>query len=207
MARGTVIIVVAGLLLAGCAQGSARTAASSSGYQLIQAQHQDCQGQGRSVGDVPGHSSLTTFTLTRSPKCSASVTQRTGSNDHPRLPPNAIETLVTLVTLVTAGELDSELPLLYSTIGGRMQAIEAARLANALARLSIGDRVRIGHAEAREETRYEDAREEVCRPDLPEAAPVRLPAHQEDASPSTSARPGGDCRPARRDRNARGARH
>jgi hypothetical protein len=63
-------------------------------------------------------------------------------NDHPRLPPNAIETLV---ALVTAGELDSELPLLYNTIGDRIQAIEAARLANALARLSIGDRVRIGH--------------------------------------------------------------
>jgi hypothetical protein len=63
-------------------------------------------------------------------------------NDHPRLPPNAIETLV---ALVTAGELDSELPLLYNTIGHRMEAIEAARLANALARLSIGDRVRIGH--------------------------------------------------------------
>ncbi len=64
------------------------------------------------------------------------------SNDHPRLPPNAIETLV---ALVTAGELDSELHLLYNTIGDRIEAIEAARLANALARLSIGDRVRIGH--------------------------------------------------------------
>jgi len=63
-------------------------------------------------------------------------------NDHPRLPPNAIETLV---ALVTAGELDSELHLLYNTIGDRIEAIEAARLANALARLSIGDRVRIGH--------------------------------------------------------------
>lgn len=63
-------------------------------------------------------------------------------NDHPRLPPNAIETLV---ALVTAGELDSELYLLYNTIGDRIEAIEAARLANALARLSIGDRVRIGH--------------------------------------------------------------
>jgi hypothetical protein len=64
-------------------------------------------------------------------------------NDHPRLPPNAIETLV---ALVTAGELDSELYLLYNTIGDRIEAIEAARLANALARLSIGDRVRSGHA-------------------------------------------------------------
>jgi hypothetical protein len=64
------------------------------------------------------------------------------SDDHPRLPPNAIETLV---ALVTAGELDSELHLLYNTIGDRIEAIEAARLANALARLSIGDRVRIGH--------------------------------------------------------------
>jgi len=63
-------------------------------------------------------------------------------NDHPRLPPNAIETLV---ALVTAGELDSELHLLYNTIGDRIEAIEAARLANALARLGIGDRVRIGH--------------------------------------------------------------
>jgi hypothetical protein len=63
-------------------------------------------------------------------------------NDHPRLPPNAIETLV---ALVTAGELDSELYLLYNTIGDRIEAIEAARLANALARLGIGDRVRIGH--------------------------------------------------------------
>jgi hypothetical protein len=63
-------------------------------------------------------------------------------NDHPRLPPNAIETLV---HLVTAGELDSELHLLYNTIGDRIEAIESARLANALARLSTGDRVRIGH--------------------------------------------------------------
>ena len=63
-------------------------------------------------------------------------------NDYPRLPPNAIETLV---ALVTAGELDSELHLLYNTIGDRIEAIEAARLANALARISIGDRVRIGH--------------------------------------------------------------
>jgi len=63
-------------------------------------------------------------------------------NDHPRLPPNAIETLV---HLVTAGELDSELHLLYNTIGDRIEAIEAARLANALARLSTGGRVRIGH--------------------------------------------------------------
>ncbi len=63
-------------------------------------------------------------------------------NGHPRLPPNAIETLV---ALVTAGELDSELHLLYNTIGDRIEAIAAARLANALARLSIGDRVRIGH--------------------------------------------------------------
>jgi hypothetical protein len=64
------------------------------------------------------------------------------AHDPPRLPPNAIETLV---ALVTAGELDSELHLLYNTIGDRIEAIEAARLANALARLSIGDRVRIGH--------------------------------------------------------------
>jgi hypothetical protein len=63
-------------------------------------------------------------------------------NDHPRLPPNAIETLV---ALVTAGELDSDLPLLYNTIGERLHTIQAARLANALARLGIGDRVRIGH--------------------------------------------------------------
>ncbi len=63
-------------------------------------------------------------------------------NGHPRLPPNAIETLV---ALVTAGELDSELRLLYNTISDRIEAIEAARLANALARLSLGDRVRIGH--------------------------------------------------------------
>jgi hypothetical protein len=46
MVRGAVIVVVAGLWLAGCAQGSAPRAASSSGYQLIQAQHQDCQQQG-----------------------------------------------------------------------------------------------------------------------------------------------------------------
>jgi hypothetical protein len=64
------------------------------------------------------------------------------SSDHPRLPPNAIETLV---ALVTAGELDSELHLLYNTIGDRIEAIEAARLANALARLTVGDRVHIGH--------------------------------------------------------------
>jgi hypothetical protein len=64
------------------------------------------------------------------------------AQEPPRLPPNAIETLV---ALVTAGELDSELHLLYNTIGDRIEAIESARLANALARLSIGDRVRIGH--------------------------------------------------------------
>ena len=58
-------------------------------------------------------------------------------DEHPRLPPNAIETLV---ALVTPGELDSELHLFYNTIGDRVEAIEAARLANALARLSIGDR-------------------------------------------------------------------
>ena len=63
------------------------------------------------------------------------------SQDHLRLPPNAIETLV---ALVTAGQLDSELHLLCNTIGDRIEAI-AARLANALARLSIGDRVLIGH--------------------------------------------------------------
>ena len=74
---------------------------------------------------------------------SAGPSRPTGppSNDHPRLPPNAIETLV---ALVTAGELDSELHLLYNTIGHRIEAIEAARLANALARLGIGDRVRMG---------------------------------------------------------------
>jgi transposase len=42
-------------------------------------------------------------------------------------------------------QYDSELHLLYNTIGDRIEAIEAARLANALARLSTGDRVRIGH--------------------------------------------------------------
>ena len=63
-------------------------------------------------------------------------------NEHPRLPPNAIETLV---ALVTAGELDSELYLLYNTVGDRIEAIAAARIANARARLSLGDRVRIGH--------------------------------------------------------------
>jgi hypothetical protein len=75
---------------------------------------------------------------------SASPPRPAGSapNDHPRLPPSAIETLV---ALVTAGELDGELHLLYNTIGDRIEAIEAARHANALARLSIGDRVRIGH--------------------------------------------------------------
>jgi hypothetical protein len=62
-------------------------------------------------------------------------------NDHPRLPPNAIETLV---VLVTAGQRGSDLPLLYNTIGERLHAIQAARFANALARLGIGDRVRIG---------------------------------------------------------------
>jgi hypothetical protein len=44
-------------------------------------------------------------------------------NDHPLLPPNAIETLV---ALVTAGELDGELHLLYNTIGDRIEAVEAA---------------------------------------------------------------------------------
>ncbi len=77
----------------------------------------------------------------QNPACSSRPADPT-PNDHPRLPPNAIETLV---ALVTAGELDSELYLLYNTIGDRIEAIEAARLANALARLSIGDRVRIGH--------------------------------------------------------------
>jgi hypothetical protein len=46
---------------------------------------------------------------------------------------------------VTAGVLGSELPLLYNTIGDRVEAIEATRLANALDRLCVGDRVRIGH--------------------------------------------------------------
>jgi hypothetical protein len=46
---------------------------------------------------------------------------------------------------VTPGELDSELHLLYNTFGDRIEAIEAARLANALTRLSIGDRVRSDH--------------------------------------------------------------
>jgi|SRR5215470_5189070 len=50
-----------------------------------------------------------------------------------------------LIALVTAGELDADLPLLYNTIGDRLHATEAARLDNALARFSIGDRVRIGH--------------------------------------------------------------
>jgi hypothetical protein len=77
-------------------------------------------------------------------RTSASGSRPAGAtpNDHPRLPPNAIETLV---ALVTAGELDCDLPLLYDTIGERLHAIEAARLANALARLNTGDRVRIGH--------------------------------------------------------------
>jgi hypothetical protein len=47
--------------------------------------------------------------------------------------------------MVTAGQLDSDLPLLYNSIGDRLQAIHDARLANAMARLNIGDRVRIGH--------------------------------------------------------------
>ena len=46
---------------------------------------------------------------------------------------------------VTAGKLGSELPILYNTIGDRVEAIEATRLANALDRFSVGDRVRIGH--------------------------------------------------------------
>ena len=64
------------------------------------------------------------------------------SNQHPSLPPNAIETLV---TMITTGTLDPDLPLLYDTIGERLHAIEAARLANALARLNVGDLVRIAH--------------------------------------------------------------
>jgi hypothetical protein len=78
----------------------------------------------------------------RQPSAGPSRPADSTTNDRPRLPPNAIETLV---ALVTAGELDSELHLLYNTIGDRIEAIEAARLANALARLGIGDRVRIGH--------------------------------------------------------------
>lgn len=78
----------------------------------------------------------------RPPSAGSSRTPDSTPNDHPRLPPNAIETLV---ALVTAGELDSDLPLLYNTIGDRLNAIAAARLANAMARLRIGDRVRIGH--------------------------------------------------------------
>ncbi len=50
-----------------------------------------------------------------------------------------------IVAPVTAGELDSELPLLYNTIGDRIEAIEAGWLAKALDRLSVGDRVRIAH--------------------------------------------------------------
>jgi hypothetical protein len=72
--------------------------------------------------------------------------QFTPSELHPQRPSSAASHAIeTLVALVTAGELDSDLPLLYSTIGDLLQAIEAARFANALARLSIGDRVRIGH--------------------------------------------------------------
>ena len=40
-------------------------------------------------------------------------------NGHLRLPPNAIETLV---ALVTAGELDSEPHLRYNTVGARIEA-------------------------------------------------------------------------------------
>lgn len=80
----------------------------------------------------------------QAPKTSAasSPTAEPTLNNQPRLPPNAIETLV---ALVTAGDLDADLALLYNTIGDRLHAIQAARLANAMARLSIGDRVRIGH--------------------------------------------------------------
>ncbi len=78
----------------------------------------------------------------RQPSAASSRPAEPTPNDHPRLPPNAIETLV---ALVTAGELDTDLPLLYNTIGDRLNAIAAARLANAMARLSLGDRVRIGH--------------------------------------------------------------
>ncbi len=78
----------------------------------------------------------------RQPSAGSSRTADSTPNDHPRLPPNAIETLV---ALVTAGELDTDLLLLYNTIGDRLNAIAAARLANAMARLSLGDRVRIGH--------------------------------------------------------------
>ena len=44
---------------------------------------------------------------------------RPHTHNHPRLPPNAIETLV---ALVTAGELDSEPHLRYNTIGARIEA-------------------------------------------------------------------------------------
>src|SRR5258708_19253184 len=78
----------------------------------------------------------------RQPSAGSSRSADPTPNDHPRLPPNAIETLV---ALVTAGELDSDLPLLYNTIADRLNAIATARLANAMARLSLANRVRIGH--------------------------------------------------------------
>jgi hypothetical protein len=55
----------------------------------------------------------------RQPSAGSSRPADPTPNDHPRLPPNAIETLV---ALVTAGELDSDLPLLYNTIGDRLNA-------------------------------------------------------------------------------------
>jgi hypothetical protein len=60
----------------------------------------------------------------------------------PRPAPEAIETLV---AMIVSGQLDAELPLLYNTIGDRMEALASTKLAMAMARLSIGDRVRIGH--------------------------------------------------------------
>jgi hypothetical protein len=47
--------------------------------------------------------------------------------------------------MIVSGQLDAELPLLYNTIGDRMEALASTKLALAMARLSIGDRVRIGH--------------------------------------------------------------
>lgn len=48
MARGATTIIIAGLLLAGCGQGSVR-GAPSSGYGLINARHDDCQRQGNAL--------------------------------------------------------------------------------------------------------------------------------------------------------------
>jgi hypothetical protein len=93
-----------------------------------------------------------------------------------RPPPAASQRHRDLVALVTADELDTDLPLLYNTIGDRLNAIAAARLAKAMARLSLGDRVRTV-------TTSVPPMFTVCRPPSSSGAPT--PSPSSSTAPST----------------------